>query len=114
MAERQARDGFDMQKLARGAMARWVKKDPQTGQLVLAKELSASEVARLYYLGFQVERLARGEPTERAAVKEEPPAPAEQLTPEQRRARLVEMRDILNTALHEYEDEGEQGNHGNG
>ena len=114
MAERQARDGFDMQKLARGAMAEWVKRDPQTGQLVLARPLTPFEVTRLYLAGFQVERLARGEPTERAAVKEEPPAPAEPMTPEQRRARLVEMRDILNTALHEYEDEGEQGNHGNG
>ena len=64
MAERQARDGADMQRLARGAMAKWVKPDPHTRQLVLAENLSPSEVARLYRLGFEVERLARGEPTQ--------------------------------------------------
>jgi len=64
MAERQARDGADMQKLARGAMARWLKTDPQTGQLVLARELGPSEACRLYVTGFQVERTARGEPTQ--------------------------------------------------
>jgi hypothetical protein len=108
MAERQARDGLDMQKLARGAMAKWVKQDPQTGQLVLARQLSPFEVVRLYQAGFQVERLARGEPIERTAVKEEPPAPEEQLTPEQEYARMKEMRDLLDTALYPYEHrEGE-------
>lgn len=63
MAQRQAKDGADMQRLARGAMARWVKQNPETGQLVLARDLSPSEAARLYLTGFQVERLARGEPT---------------------------------------------------
>jgi hypothetical protein len=64
MAERQARDGMDMQRLARGAMAKWVKPDPATGQLVLATTLSPAEVVRLYRIGFEVERLARGEPTQ--------------------------------------------------
>jgi hypothetical protein len=68
MAERQARDGADMQKLARGAMAKWVKTDPATGQLALARDLSPVEACRLYLAGVQVERLARGEPT---AVTEE-------------------------------------------
>jgi len=63
MAERQARDGADMQRLARGAMAKWVKTDPETGQLVLATNLSPADVARLYRLGFDIERTARGEPT---------------------------------------------------
>jgi hypothetical protein len=63
MAERQARDGADMQRLARGAMAKWVKQDPDTGQLVLATSLSPADAARLYRLGFEIERTARGEPT---------------------------------------------------
>ena len=67
MAQRQAKDGADMQRLARGAMARWVKQNPETGQLVLARDLSPSEAARLYLAGFQVERLARGEPTQMTA-----------------------------------------------
>jgi hypothetical protein len=62
MAERQARDGLDMQKLARNAMRKWLKEDPETGQLILASTLRPAEVARLYRLGFEVERLARGEP----------------------------------------------------
>ena len=109
MTERQARDGFDMQKLARGAMAKWIKPDPHTGQLVLAKELSPSEIARVYQLGFHVERTARGEPTERAAVKEEPPAPPKPMTPQQEYAKLKEMRELLDTALYEYErDKGDK------
>jgi hypothetical protein len=44
-------------------MAKWVKTDPQTGQLVLATSLSPADTARLYRLGFEIERTARGEPT---------------------------------------------------
>jgi len=103
MTERQARDGLDMQKLARGAMTGWVTKDPQTGQFVLARELSPSETVRLYRVGFDVERMARGEPTERAAVQEE------QLPWEEQRKKLIEMRELIDEALHEEGDEGAQG-----
>jgi len=64
MAERQARDGLDMQKLARTAMRKWLKEDPESGQLTLATTLRPAEAARLYELGFDVERVARGEPTQ--------------------------------------------------
>lgn len=63
MAERQARDGADMQRLARGAMAQWVKPDPQTGQLVLTAKLRPNEVTNLIKVGTDIERTARGEPT---------------------------------------------------
>jgi hypothetical protein len=63
MAERQARDGADMQRLARGAMAQWVKPDPDTGQLVLTAKLRPSEVTNLLKVGVDIERTARGEPT---------------------------------------------------
>ena len=63
MAERQARDGADMQRLARGAMAQWVKPDPETGQLVLTAKLRPNEVTNLLKVGVDIERTARGEPT---------------------------------------------------
>jgi hypothetical protein len=74
MAARQARDGLDMQKLAKGAMAKWVQTDPTTGQLVLSTQLSPTETIRLYRVGFEVERLARGEPVQ---VSQEKPAVVE-------------------------------------
>jgi hypothetical protein len=63
MAERQARDGADMQRLAKGAMSEWVKPDPQTGQLKLAAKLRPNEVTNLFRVGVDIERTARGEPT---------------------------------------------------
>jgi len=63
MVERQARDGADMQRLAKGAMSEWVKPDPQTGQLKLAAKLRPNEVTNLFKVGVDVERTARGEPT---------------------------------------------------
>jgi len=86
MAERQAKDGLDMQRLARGAMAKWVKPDPESGQLVLATTLSPTEVVRLYRTGFEIERLARGEPTQ---VTEEKHAMEDEFDEERIRAGIA-------------------------
>jgi len=106
MAERQARDGQDMQKLARGAMVKWLKQDPETGQLTLARELTPSETTRLYRLGFDVERLARGEPTQRTASQEEPPMTLEEM---KRRAKeQMQALEVL-ARLGEDPDQGAAG-----
>jgi hypothetical protein len=106
MAERQARDGLDMQKLARGAMAKWLKQDPETGQLTLGRELSPSETTRLYRLGFDVERLARGEPTQRTASQEEPPMTLDEM---KRRAKeQMQALEVL-ARLGEDPDQGAAG-----
>jgi hypothetical protein len=106
MAERQARDGLDMQKLARGAMAKWLKQDPETGQLTLGRELTPSETTRLYRLGFDVERLARGEPTQRTASQEEPPMTLDEM---KRRAKeQMQALEVL-ARLGEDPDQGAAG-----
>jgi len=60
-AQRQLTAAQDFQRLAKAAFARLVRRDPDSGELTLARVLRPSEILALYEYGAQLEKLLLGQ-----------------------------------------------------